>query len=96
MWFGCCSKFDSIPISPFWVNDAEITIKGSFNNPFTHSIALDLVSTGRVNVDALVTDRIPLDRLLDAMDHGNFKDAMKVMIMPRMQGNTQTKGADNV
>jgi len=96
MWFGCCSKFDSIPISPFWVNDAEITIKGSFNNPFTHSIALDLVSTGRVNVDALVTDRIPLDGLLVAMDHANFKNAMKVMIMPRMQGNTQSKGAENV
>ena len=82
MWFGCCSKFDSIPISPFWVNDAEITIRGSFNNPFTHSIALNLVASGRVNVDAMVTDRIPLDRLLEAMDHRNFQESMKVMIMP--------------
>lgn len=84
MWFGCCSKFDSIPISPFWVNDAEITIRGSFNNPFTHPIALELVSSGRLSVERMVTDRIPLDRLLEAMDYKNFPDAIKVTIMPWM------------
>lgn len=85
MWFGACSQHDSIPISPFWVNDSEVTIRGSYNNPFTHSIAVNLVSAGRVNVDSMVTDRIPLARLHDAMDLSNFPEAMKVMIMPWME-----------
>jgi len=85
MWFGCCSKFDSIPISPFWVNDAEITIRGSFNNPFSHPIALELVSSGRISVENMVTDRIPLERLLEAMDHKNFPDAIKVTVLPGMK-----------
>ena len=85
MWFGCCAEFDTIAVNPFWVNDAEVTIRGSFNNPFTHATALNLVATGRVDVDSMVTDRIPLERLGDAMVPGNFPGSMKVTIMPGIQ-----------
>ncbi len=33
MLFGVCEKDRNLEINPFWVNDNEITIRGSYNNP---------------------------------------------------------------
>jgi L-iditol 2-dehydrogenase len=84
MWFGACPQGETLPVEPFWINDAEVTIRGSFNNPFTHATAVALVASGRVDVDALVTDRIPLERLGSALDLANFPGSMKIAIMPGM------------
>jgi 2-desacetyl-2-hydroxyethyl bacteriochlorophyllide A dehydrogenase len=82
LWFGSCAESDRISISPFWVNDNEITIRGSFNNPFTHAPALKLAASGRVQLDELVTDRIPLQTLEAALDLKNFPDAGKIVVRP--------------
>jgi L-iditol 2-dehydrogenase len=82
VWFGVCPRGESIPVEPFHVYEAELTIRGSFLNPFTHATAVSLVASGRVDVDALVTDRLPLDRLGEALDSANFPASMKIVVMP--------------
>jgi 2-desacetyl-2-hydroxyethyl bacteriochlorophyllide A dehydrogenase len=81
-WFGSCPESDRVEISPFWVNDNEITIRGSFNNPFTHAQALRLAATGRVKLDELVTDSVPLSKLEAALDLANFPNAGKIAVIP--------------
>ncbi len=83
VWFGSCPEADRLSISPFWVNDNEITIRGSFNNPNTHSTALNLVARGRVDLDALVTDVTSLTGLERALDLANFPHAGKIIVEPR-------------
>jgi 2-desacetyl-2-hydroxyethyl bacteriochlorophyllide A dehydrogenase len=80
LWFGSCPESERISISPFWVNDNEITIRGSFNNPYTHSPALSLAARGRVKLDELITDYLPLSELEAGLDLRNFPQAGKIVV----------------
>jgi 2-desacetyl-2-hydroxyethyl bacteriochlorophyllide A dehydrogenase len=83
LWFGTCDPKDMIAISPYWVNENEITIKGSFNNPFTHAPALAMVTAGHVRLAPLLTDRVALTDLERALDLRNFPEAGKILVDPR-------------
>ena len=82
MLFGVCQKDRNLEINPFWVNDNEITIRGSYNNPNTMSRALDLLASGRLDAAAVVTDRFPLAKGLDAFRSTGGADCLKVMVEP--------------
>jgi L-iditol 2-dehydrogenase len=82
LWFGSAPPQARVSVSPFWVNDNEITIRGSFNNPFTHAPALALVAGGRVDVRSLITDRVALPNILRALDLKNFPNAGKIVVRP--------------
>ena len=53
---------------------------GSLNNPSTHSRALELITSGRLKMDGVVSDRLPLDDLAIAMDLDNFANPGKIVI----------------
>ena len=82
MLFGVCQKDRNLEINPFWVNDNEITIRGSYNNPNTMSRALDLLASGRLDAAAVVTDRFPLAKGLEAFRATGGADCLKVMVEP--------------
>jgi 2-desacetyl-2-hydroxyethyl bacteriochlorophyllide A dehydrogenase len=82
LWFGVPPVTGRLQLSPFWVNDNEITIRGSFNNPLTFSSALELIGTGRVRVGPLITDRVHLRQLEKALDQTNFPEAGKIVVVP--------------
>jgi threonine dehydrogenase-like Zn-dependent dehydrogenase len=82
MLFGVCEKDRNLEINPFWVNDNEITIRGSYNNPNTISRALDLLASGRLDAGAVVTDRFPLAKALEAFRSTGGADCLKVMVEP--------------
>lgn len=84
--FGVAAESDRIAISPYEVYRKEITITGSFTNPFTHQRALDLLAAGQVEVEQLVTDRLPLDRVQAAIELLESRDALKVIIEPQRIG----------
>jgi 2-desacetyl-2-hydroxyethyl bacteriochlorophyllide A dehydrogenase len=67
VWFGVCPEDERVGIAPFHINDREITIRGSNVNPFTHQTALTLIESRRVDVASLVSDRIGLAHLVDAL-----------------------------
>lgn len=82
LWFGVPPASGRLWISPFWVNDNEITIRGSFNNPLTFSRALELLGMGRVQAAPLITDRVHLREMEAALDLRNFPEAGKILVVP--------------
>lgn len=94
VWFGVPPEGQTVDVSPFWVNENEITIRGSFNNPFTHATALDLVASGRVDVDAVVTHTVPLEGLEGALDLANFPSAGKIVVDPSAPGTSGLSSED--
>jgi L-iditol 2-dehydrogenase len=82
MMYGVCPKDQNLEINPFWINDAEITIRGSYNNPNTMSRAIDLLASGRLNGAAVATHFFPLDQGLVAFQTTGSDECLKVLIEP--------------
>jgi L-iditol 2-dehydrogenase len=82
VFFGCVEPEHDIKVNPAMMNDRELTICGSFNNPFTHRAAVDLVSTGRIKVEPFVSRRFALDEFPEAFDYFGAPDSYKLMIIP--------------
>ena len=82
LWFGVPPASERLQISPYWVNDNEITIRGSFNNPLTFSRSLELIGAGRVRVGPLITDSVRLREMEAALDLSNFPEAGKILVVP--------------
>ncbi len=82
MLYGVCHKDANLEVNPFWVNDNEITIRGSYNNPNTMARALDLLVSGRLDAGAVVTHRIPLEKGLEAFQLNGGEECLKVMVEP--------------
>ena len=59
--FGVYPQGQTIPISAFQINEHELRVVGSLNNPNTHSRAIELIASGRLATDEVVSDRLPLD-----------------------------------
>jgi 2-desacetyl-2-hydroxyethyl bacteriochlorophyllide A dehydrogenase len=82
VWFGVYPESQTIEINPYAVNENEITICGSFNNPFTHQAAVALAASGRVRLSELVSERIALDQLPTFLDLAAPLPAGKVLVQP--------------
>ena len=70
----------SIPWMPFAAFKKELTLKTSFVNPNTQGRAAHIITSGRLNLKDLISDRIPLDEIGEA-----FKPGMrngKIVIVP--------------
>jgi 2-desacetyl-2-hydroxyethyl bacteriochlorophyllide A dehydrogenase len=78
--FGVYPEQSRLSVSPFRVNENELKIIGSLNNPNTHQRAIDLIASGRIALDGTVTHRLDLSELESAMDRGNFPGSGKVTI----------------
>jgi 2-desacetyl-2-hydroxyethyl bacteriochlorophyllide A dehydrogenase len=80
VWFGCSPEGSRIEIDPFYINDAEISIRGSFNNPFATARAVQLLGSGKVRVDNLISHHIGLNDYLDVFDIFGGPDTLKLMV----------------
>ena len=79
-WFGCSPEDGTIEVNPFYINDAELSIYGSFNNPFCTARAVDLLGSGKVRVDNLISHRIGLNDYLSVFDIFGGPDTLKLMV----------------
>jgi len=82
MMFGLTPPDCEIPLKPFDVFRRELTIKSSFINPFTQSRAVELLGSGRVKVDDLISDVVPLDNIVEVFEKENFRKKGKVVVKP--------------
>ena len=82
MMYGVCDKSQNIEVNPFWINDNEITIRGSYNNPNTMGRAVELLVSGRLNADAVVTHHFPLAKAEEAFRAIGSSETLKVVIDP--------------
>ncbi len=80
--FGVAPQAATIAVSPYRVYRREITITGSFTNPFAHSRALALLSSGRVKVEHLISHHLPLEQVPRGIELLESRRATKVIIEP--------------
>ncbi|CAN5355182.1 zinc-dependent dehydrogenase [soil metagenome] len=73
----------TITVDSNLVHYRELTIIGvNGSSPAQNKRALELIASGEVPVDDLITHRLPLDRVLDAIDIVAKGEAIKVTIEP--------------
>ena len=80
--FGVCPRDAHVAVSPYELFLHELTLLGSYLNPFTHARALDLLASGRVQADPLLTHRLPLREFARAMALAGQAEAVKIVVAP--------------
>jgi threonine dehydrogenase-like Zn-dependent dehydrogenase len=91
--FGVYPEQERLQVNPFRVNEDELRIVGSLNNPNTHQRAIDLLASGRVVLDGVITHRLSLDDLPQAMDRDGFPGAGKITVDPQKSAVAQAQSA---
>jgi L-iditol 2-dehydrogenase len=82
VWVGVARPDVEVGIKPHDIYQRELTIRGSYTNPFTMERALALLSSGRINWEAIVTNRVPLTRFDEAWDALRTGAGLKVSVQP--------------
>ncbi|WP_335376606.1 zinc-dependent alcohol dehydrogenase family protein [Bacillus sp. JJ1122] len=65
--FGVAAPETVISVSPFEIFSKELTVKGSFVNPYTHEEAIALIGNKVIDVQTLISHRFKLQDLPAAM-----------------------------
>ncbi|ANH04794.1 zinc-dependent alcohol dehydrogenase family protein [Shinella sp. HZN7] len=79
---GVLPQGETVEFEPFDLLFREVRILTSFLNPFTHGRAAALISSGTIKVDRLISRRIGLDDLPDAVANPPRPGEVKVLVMP--------------
>lgn len=82
VFFGVVEPEETVQIHPYHINEFELTIVGSFNNPLTNSRALDIIASGKIKTEPLVSHKFPLTEFENGFGHFGAPDAFKIMIIP--------------
>lgn len=80
--FGVTAKDAVASVHPYEVFLRELSIFGSFVNPFTHARAISALASGRVKPEAFVTHRFRVEQFEDALRASRSRDAVKVVVQP--------------
>ena len=81
--FGVAPQGARITVSPYDLYRREITVSGSFTNPHTFDAAIALLRSGRVQVEEMISHRLPLAALTEGIELVESRQGMKVMIGPQ-------------
>jgi 2-desacetyl-2-hydroxyethyl bacteriochlorophyllide A dehydrogenase len=82
--FGFAPETEKAVFSPFDVLSRELTILGAWVNPYSYSRALDVLSSGRIDVRPLISHRLKLDNILQGYEMMAQKPAgfIKSLVSP--------------
>ncbi len=78
--FGVSPNDESLPVSPYDIFYRDLTIIGSFINPFTFAKAVDLLAHGRVDFRNLDIAEFPLSRICGAIENHRQRRSLKTLI----------------
>jgi L-iditol 2-dehydrogenase len=80
-FFGGCPKGSKIELDTFQAHYQELRTVGVFHHsPALIKEALDLISSGKINMDNLITDELPLAELPKALEMSLAGEAIKMLI----------------
>ncbi|MDX3926812.1 MAG: zinc-dependent alcohol dehydrogenase family protein [Shinella sp.] len=79
---GVMPQGEKVEIEPFDILFRELRVLGSFINPFVHRRAADLIASGTLEIDKLISRRIGFDELPDAVASPPRPGEVKVLVVP--------------
>ncbi|AIL99400.1 zinc-dependent alcohol dehydrogenase family protein [Sinorhizobium meliloti] len=79
---GVLPQGEKVEIEPFDILFRELRVLGSFINPFVHRRAADLVATGAIEIDRMISRRISLDEAPDVISNPAAAGEVKVLVIP--------------
>ncbi|GAC1363350.1 MAG: zinc-dependent alcohol dehydrogenase family protein [Ktedonobacteraceae bacterium] len=82
MVFGVAPQEARVPISPFRVYNDEITIVGSMAVLFSFEQALDVINSGVIDTEAMLTMALPLEDFPKALEMVRRGEGVKTQILP--------------
>jgi 2-desacetyl-2-hydroxyethyl bacteriochlorophyllide A dehydrogenase len=82
MIFGVAPEEARVEISPFRIYNDEITVVGSMAVLYTFVQAIELLRTGTVATEPLLTHTFPLDGFEDALASMRAGEGIKVQVLP--------------
>ncbi|MFA4015313.1 MAG: hypothetical protein RUDDFDWM_000393 [Candidatus Fervidibacterota bacterium] len=80
--FGVAPRDAYIRLSPFEVYRRELTITGAFSLGYDFETALNLLMRGLIEIEPLITHRMPLEELERALEYKRQGVGMKTLIFP--------------
>ncbi len=81
---GVLPKGLKAEIEPFDLLFRELTLATSFLNPFTHSRAAELIASGTINVQPLISRAIDLADASDAISGPAIAGEIRTMVIPNL------------
>jgi L-iditol 2-dehydrogenase len=82
MWVGVAPPEAEVSVKPYDVFRRELTIRGSYTNPYVMERSLALLASGRIDWQTIVTHRFPLRRFEDAWGVHRTGEGLKVSVHP--------------
>jgi L-iditol 2-dehydrogenase len=81
--YGGCAAGTRVVFDPYRIHYEEVDVKGAFHyDPVDVRRAFTLLQSGAIDVDRLVTHRVPLGRVGEAIELALSREAIKVAIQP--------------
>jgi len=73
-----------LPANEFWRNSIKV-MPSYANSPYDAEVALELIRSGRVDVNPLITHRLPLEQTAEGfrLMSGAGGESLKVIIQPQ-------------
>jgi threonine dehydrogenase-like Zn-dependent dehydrogenase len=72
-----------VEFEPFDLLFRELKILGSFLNPFTHRRAADLIASGAIEIDRLISRQVTLEDAATVIANPLAAGEVKVLVVPR-------------
>lgn len=80
--FGVMPKGEMVSVSPYDLLVNELRLESAWLNPNTHARAAQLVASGALNLDALITRTIPLAELPGVLIAAPAQGEVKTIVVP--------------
>ncbi len=80
MLFGLTKPDAAISVKPFEIFRKELTLKASYINPCTQQRALQLIDSGRLDVESMVCGRIPPEGLREVLGDPKLRARGKYIV----------------
>lgn len=79
---GVMPQGAKIEIEPFDILFRELRVLGSFINPFVHRRAADLVASGAINVEKLISRTVTIEEAVNVIGKPPSAGEVKVLVVP--------------
>ncbi len=82
-FFGGCPAGSQVTLETQPLHYSELTIKGVFHHtPGYFAQAFDIITSHQIDIEALITERVPLSEVLQVLDRLCHKQGIKYALLP--------------